>query len=62
MSWVFGSSSSFLIQGYEHPAAYIVTQGPLATTKNEFWRMVWEQKVGTIVMVTPLEEKGMVSL
>ena len=37
---------------------YIATQGPLATTCDEFWQMVWEQKCCLVVMVTPLKEQG----
>ncbi|XP_033101436.1 receptor-type tyrosine-protein phosphatase O-like [Anneissia japonica] len=48
------------IDGYKHPKEYIVTQGPLPGTKNEFWRMVWEEEVPTIVMITQCVEKGRV--
>ncbi|XP_070538207.1 receptor-type tyrosine-protein phosphatase beta-like isoform X2 [Ptychodera flava] len=48
------------ISGYNSPREYIATQGPLPTTKEEFWRMVWEQNTTTIVMITQCVEKGRV--
>jgi netrin-G3 ligand len=49
------------IRGYKNSSkSYIATQGPLHWTVCDFWRMVWEQKCSTIVMVTNLEERGMV--
>ncbi|KAF8795429.1 Tyrosine-protein phosphatase Lar like protein [Argiope bruennichi] len=43
--------------GYRKPKAYIATQGPLPETFCDFWRMVWEQRSATIVMMTKLEER-----
>ena len=33
-------------------------QGPLPETVADFWRMVWEQRSATIVMLTRLEERA----
>lgn len=48
--------------GYRKQNAYIATQGPLPETLSDFWRMVWEQRTCTIVMMTRLEEKSRVSI
>ena len=45
-------------QGYKQPNAFIATQGPVPDSIVDFWRMVWEQEVPTIVMLTNLEERG----
>ncbi|XP_047295118.1 receptor-type tyrosine-protein phosphatase S isoform X16 [Homo sapiens] len=46
------------VDGYRCQNAYIATQGPLPETFGDFWRMVWEQRSATIVMMTRLEEKS----
>lgn len=45
------------MDGYRKQNAYIATQGPLPETFCDFWRMVWEQRTATIVMMTKLEER-----
>ncbi|KAF0877149.1 PTPRV phosphatase, partial [Crocuta crocuta] len=48
------------IPGYTHPQEFIATQGPLKKTLEDFWRLVWEQQVQIIVMLTVGMENGRV--
>ena len=45
------------LQGYRQNNAYITTQGPLENTVNDFWKMIWEMKSKTIVMLCELIEE-----
>ncbi|KAL5486539.1 hypothetical protein EMCRGX_G019033 [Ephydatia muelleri] len=56
-TWVDGVSS---YQGYSEPKKFIATQGPLPSTVVDLWRLVWQEGVSTIVMVTNIKEDGKV--
>lgn len=45
-------------KGYHTLKAYIATQGPLPGTSGDFWKMVWQVKCATIVMLTREREGG----
>jgi len=45
-----------VLQGYKRRHEFIITQMPLSTTKTDFWRLVEEHDVHTIVMMNSLAE------
>ena len=45
-----------------NPHEYIAGQAPIKTTINDHWRMIWEQDVTIIVMLTRLIEQETVGL
>lgn len=44
--------------GFNSPREFIVAQGPLHSTRDDFWRAVWEQNCRSIIMLTRCIEKG----
>ena len=57
-----GATSPSSSQGpKDEPQFYIATQGPLESTVNDFWRMVWETQSKVVVCLTDIVERGVVS-
>lgn len=50
------------VQSYHTRRAFIATQGPLSSTVQDFWRMLWQYSVPVVVMLTEEVEKGRVSI
>ncbi|XP_035250931.1 receptor-type tyrosine-protein phosphatase eta-like isoform X11 [Anguilla anguilla] len=48
------------VPGYNCKKEFIAAQGPLPGTVDEFWRMLWEKNVRTLVMLTRCNEQGRV--
>ncbi|CAL8067890.1 unnamed protein product [Orchesella dallaii] len=46
------------VTGFNSPREFIVTQGPLPSTRDDFWRMCWESNSRAVVMLTRCVEKG----
>lgn len=40
------------IEGYDNSESFIITQDPIEETISDFWRMISEQGINTIVMIS----------
>lgn len=45
-------------QGYKKSDEFIVTQYPLESTKEDFWRMVWDRNSPVIIVLTSVGEEA----
>ncbi|XP_014780728.2 receptor-type tyrosine-protein phosphatase alpha [Octopus bimaculoides] len=52
------SSSDYINANFISNQRYIACQGPTQNTVKDFWRMVWQLKCNTIVMLTDIMENG----
>lgn len=51
----------FFLQGNVQRDAYILTQAPLSNTTEDFWRMVSQYDVSTVVMLNDLRKESEVN-
>ncbi|XP_065071560.1 tyrosine-protein phosphatase non-receptor type 13-like isoform X2 [Rhopilema esculentum] len=54
------NASHVKVQANGKQFSYIAAQGPLSNTVDDFWRLIWEQRVETVIMVTKDVEGGKV--
>ncbi|KAI4892616.1 hypothetical protein NFI96_005906 [Prochilodus magdalenae] len=62
---VLGSSfddyiNASYMPGHTSRKEFIAAQGPLPCTVDDFWRMIWEKNIHTVVMLTRCTEQGRV--
>ena len=50
------------MQGYKRNSLFIATQLPMKNTVNDFWKMIWQEKCGTIVLLCPFPKTTEVML
>ncbi|VDM79239.1 unnamed protein product [Strongylus vulgaris] len=46
------------VDGVERKKKFICTQGPIDKTVDDFWRMIWQEKCKSIIMLCNVMERG----
>ncbi len=50
----------WLLQGYKQKQAYIIAENPMDITVPDMLNVLYSAKIGAVVMLSSLEENGMV--
>ncbi|XP_044260238.1 uncharacterized protein LOC123008485 isoform X2 [Tribolium madens] len=60
MKWIGSEDyiNASYIDGYSRQKVYIAAQGPKFNTVQDFWRMIWQNNIETIIMATDLFENN----
>ena len=48
------------LQGYKHQKAYIITEGPMLSTVRNMLKILYDRKVGAVVMLSGFMKNGQV--
>uniref|UniRef100_H3BZ23 protein-tyrosine-phosphatase n=1 Tax=Tetraodon nigroviridis TaxID=99883 RepID=H3BZ23_TETNG len=46
-----GDLNATFVDGFGAPCSYITARAPLGGSAGDFWRLIWEQQVGVVVMM-----------
>lgn len=52
------ANASFIYDSNPKQPIFIASQSPMPSTITQFWKMVWDSNVSTIVMLSVVKEKG----
>ena len=52
----------YLFQGYTRTNEFILTQHPIESTVEDFWRMVWDQNSSVIVLLSDVLDEVSISI